>query len=100
MSDKRDFYTPKERRAVMLRVCSWLFTAGTAAMWIFRDRFGIERGDLLILTGIAVLLTTLSISGKRAERRLKADSETIRKIRESCGKGDYSSDIFYDERGK
>lgn len=90
MSEKRRFiYTPKEKPSVLLRVCSWLFTVGTAAMWIFRDSFDIARGDLLILTGIAVLLTTFSISGKRAEKRLKKQSETIEKIREESGKDEY-----------
>ena len=78
MSEKRRFiYTPKEKPSVLLRICRWLFTVGTAAMWVFRDKFDIDRGDLLILTGIAVLLTTFSISGKRAEKRLKKQSETI-----------------------
>lgn len=90
MSEKRRFiYTPKEKPSVMLRICSWLFTLGTASMWIFKDKFDTERGDLLILSGIAVLLATLSISGKRAEKRLKKHSETIEKIREESGKDEY-----------
>ena len=90
MSEKRRIiYTPKEKPSVLLRICSWLFTAGTAAMWIFRDKFDIDRGDLLILTGIAVLLTTLSISGKQAEKRLKRQGETIEKIRGESGRDEY-----------
>lgn len=95
MSDKRDFYTPKERRAVMLRVCSRIFAAGTAMLWIFRNKAGLERGDLLIMSGIAVLLLTFSMMSRRAENQLKADSETIKKIRENCGKDNYNNDIFY-----
>ena len=96
MNDKRKaFYMPKERRAVLLRICSWLFTAGTCLMWIFKDKFEIERGDLLIMSGIAVLLVTMSINSKSAEKRLKIDDETLRKIQEDIGKGDYNSDIYY-----
>lgn len=96
MNDKRKaFYMPKERRAVLLRICSWLFTAGTCLMWIFKDKFEIERGDLLIMSGIAVLLVTLSINSKSAEKRLKIDDETLRKIQEDIGKGDYNNDIYY-----
>ena len=96
MSDKRKpLYTPKERRSVLLRVCSWLFTAGTCLLWIFRDTFEIERGDLLILSGISVLLVTLSMNSKQSEKRLKIDDETLRKIQDEIGKSDYNNDIYY-----
>ena len=49
------------------------------------------------MSGTAVLLITLSLTGRRAERKAAADSETIRRIREETGKGDYNSDIFYDK---
>ena len=96
MSDNRKpFYVPKQRRSVLLRVCSWLFTAGTCLMWIFRDKFEIEQGDLLIMSGIAVLLVTLSMNSRRSEKRLKIDDETLRKIQEDIGKSDYNNDIYY-----
>ena len=66
-------------------------------MWISRDKFGFEKGDLLIMSGIAVLLITLSVMGGRAERRASADSETLRRIREDTGRGDYNSNIFFDK---
>lgn len=92
----RFIYIPKERPSVLLRVSSLLFCIGTALMWVTSEKFGFESGDMLIMTGIALLLLTLSVTGKRAERKAKADSETIQKLREECGKGDYNSDIFYD----
>lgn len=92
---KRVIYVPKERKSVLLRVSSGLFCVGTALMWVMKDRFGFEKGDLLIMSGIAVLLITLSLSGKRAERKAAADSETIKKIREKTGEDSYNSDIFY-----
>ena len=96
MSDEKRFiYIPRERRSVFLRVCSILFCIGTVLMWISRDKFGFEKGDLLIMSGVAVLLITLSVTGRRAERKASADSETLRRIREETGKGDYNSDIFY-----
>lgn len=95
--EKRFIYVPREQRSVLLRVSSTLFCIGTALMWISRDRFGFEKGDLLIMSGVAVLLITLSVSGRRAERRASVDSETLRRIREETGKGDYNSDIFYDK---
>ncbi|MDE6598986.1 MAG: hypothetical protein K2K34_02785 [Oscillospiraceae bacterium] len=98
MSDEKRFiYMPRERRSVLLRVCSILFCIGTVLMWISRDKFGFEKGDLLIMSGIAVLLITLSVMGGRAERRASADSETLRRIREDTGRGDYNSDIFFDK---
>ena len=64
-------------------------------MWIFKDKLEIERGDLLIMTGIAVLLVTLSMNSRQSEKRLKIDDETLRKIQEDIGKGDYNNDIYY-----
>ncbi|MDE6746277.1 MAG: hypothetical protein K2J72_06520 [Oscillospiraceae bacterium] len=96
-NEKRFIYMPRERRSVLLRVCSILFCLGTVLMWISRDKFGFEKGDLLIMSGIAVLLITLSVMGGRAERRASADSETLRRIREDTGRGDYNSNIFFDK---
>lgn len=96
MSDKKRFiYVPKERKSVLLRVSSILFCMGVLLMWLTADKFGFERGDLLIMSGIALLLITLSIQGKRAERRAAEDSRIIERIREETGKSDYNSDIFY-----
>ena len=98
MNGKREpIYTPKERKSVILRVCGMIFCAGTLFLLIFGSELGIERGDVLILCGIAVLLATLSINGARAERKNRDYSETIKKIREETGKGDYNSDIFYND---
>ena len=93
--DRKPFYMPKERRSVLLRVCSWLFTAGTCLLWIFKDKLEIERGDLLIMSGIAVLLVTLSMNSRNAEKRLKIDDETLQKIQEEIGTSDYNNDIYY-----
>lgn len=93
--DNRFIYVPKERPSILLRVCSLIFCIGTILMWVTKEKFGFEKGDLLIMTGIAVLLLTFTLSGKRAEKKAKADSEAIKKIREECGNCDYNSDIFY-----
>ncbi len=93
---KRVIYVPKERKSVLLRVSSWIFCIGTALMWVLKDKFGFEQGDLLIMSGIAILLITLSMSGARAERKAKAESEAIKRLRETGRSDDYNSDIFYD----
>ena len=99
MNRKREpIYTPKEKKSVLLRVCGIIFCAGTLFMLVFGSNLGIERGDMLILAGIAVLLATLSINGARAERKNKDYSETIKKIREETGKGDYNSDIYFKDK--
>ncbi len=90
---KRVIYVPKERKNILLRISGWLFCIGTAVMWVTRDRFGFEQGDLLIMSGVAVLLLTLSLSGARAERKAKAESEAIKRLRENGRSDDYNSDI-------
>lgn len=86
---------PKERKSVLLRVSGILFCFGTLVMWVFGSNLEIEQGDLLIMSGIAILLATLSINGARAERKNRDYSETIKKIREETGKDNYNNDIFY-----
>ncbi len=91
---KRVIYVPKERKSILLRVSSWLFCIGTAVMWAAKDRLGFEKGDLLIMSGIAVLLLTLSLSGIKAERKAKAESEELKRLREKSGSVDYNSDRY------
>ena len=93
---KRVIYTPKKRSSALLRISSLLFAAGTVIMWLVGERFCISSGNLLIMSGIAVLLLTCSVNGRRAEKKSEEYSEIIRQVREECGKGDYNNDIFYD----
>lgn len=95
MSQQRFIYTPKERPPVILRVSGLLFCIGVIFLWLMRKKFDIKLGNLMILTGIAVLLISLSILGKRVEKKLKATSDAIRHMSEKCGKDDYNSDIFF-----
>ena len=95
---REPIYTPKERKSILLRVCGIIFCVGTLFLLIFGENLGIERGDVLILAGIAVLLATLSINGARAERKNREYSETIKKIRDETGKDDYNSDIYYKDK--
>ncbi len=94
----RFLYKPKERPPRLLRISSLLFAAGTIMLWIFGRDIGLSTGNLLIMSGIAVLLLTCSINGIRAEKKARKQSEAVMKMREECGKGDYNNDIFYDDR--
>lgn len=95
MDDKNKFYAPKERRSVMLRSCSILFCAGTLILWFFHDRYGIEKGDMLIMSGIALLLLTMLLQNRHTEKKLKASDKELLKMREQCGKDDYNTDIYF-----
>ena len=95
MNDKNNFYTPKERRPIILRSCSILFCSGTLLLCIFRDKVGMEKGDLLIMAGIALLLLTCLMQGRRAEKQLKISEKELLKMREEVGKDDYNTDIYF-----
>lgn len=95
MSDKNNFYTPKERRPIILRSCSILFCAGTFLLCIFREKIGMEKGDLMIMAGISLLLLTFLIQGRRAEKQLKISEKELLKMREEVGKDDYNTDIYF-----
>lgn len=83
---KIPIYTPRERKPLLLRACSSLFCIGTLLMWIFSERLSVSTGDMLIMTGIAVLLITLSVNGIIAEKRIRKFGEEIKKLRENSGK--------------
>ncbi len=95
MSDKNNFYTPKERRPIILRSCSILFCAGTLLLCIFHEKIGMEKGDMLIMAGISLLLITCLIQGRRVEKQLKISEKELLKMREECGKDDYNTDIYF-----
>ena len=54
-----------------------------------------EKGDLMIMAGISLLLLTFLIQGRRAEKNLKIRDRELMKIREECGKDDYNTDIYF-----
>lgn len=89
MNDRKGVYVPKKRRPILLRSCSIFFCAGTLILWVFREKYSIETGDLLIMSGIAILLLTCLIQGKRTEKKLKKSDEELLKIREQCGRDEY-----------
>lgn len=95
MNDNRKFYVPKERRPIILRSCSILFCAGTLLLCVFHEKIGMEKGDLLIMSGISLLLLTFLIQGKRAEKQLKISDRELMKMREEVGKDDYNTDIYF-----
>lgn len=79
----------------MLKSCSILFCAGTVVLWIFHEKYGIEKGDMMIMSGIALLLLTLLLQNRRAEKKLKISDKELLKMREECGKDDYNTDIYF-----
>lgn len=79
----------------MLKSCSILFCAGTVILWIFHEKYGIEKGDMMIMSGIALLLLTLLLQNRRAEKQLKISDKELMKMREECGKDDYNTDIYF-----
>lgn len=79
----------------MLKSCSILFCAGTVVLWIFHEKYGIEKGDMMIMSGIALLLLTLLLQNRRAEKQLKISDKELMKMREECGKDDYNTDIYF-----
>lgn len=89
MNDRKGVYVPKKRRPILLRSCSIFFCAGTLILWVFREKYSIETGDLLIMSGIAILLLACLIQGKHTEKKLKKSDEELLKIREQCGRDEY-----------
>ncbi len=93
---KRSLFTSKKRQPLLLTLGGGIFILGVLLLWIFSERLGLELSDLLLMTGLALILFSLSVSSKRTEKKIRQQEEDLRKIREQCGKGDYNNDIFYD----
>ncbi|MCL2053076.1 MAG: hypothetical protein FWG90_01360 [Oscillospiraceae bacterium] len=66
-----------------------MFVAVVALAWVFQERLGIEKGSLLMFSGAAVIIITVSSQNRRTRRELAASELHIQKNRELIGTIDY-----------
>ncbi|MBQ7782819.1 MAG: hypothetical protein IJ368_02520 [Oscillospiraceae bacterium] len=89
-------YTPRKQNNTMLTIAVAAFAAAVAAMWFLRKRLFISVSDLLIYTGLALLLILFTIFDKKKKGKLYDDALELKDQRERIGDDDYSgSSIFF-----
>ncbi len=93
MSQRKRF-EPKLRSNVTLSAAAVLYPAAVAALWIFRNKVGLETADLLIITATAIPVILLTVSGRKKQRRLYEQSCELMERQEEIGT-ESPNDFFY-----
>ncbi|MBQ8781482.1 MAG: hypothetical protein IJZ72_07405 [Oscillospiraceae bacterium] len=84
-----------QKKNYILRVFEILLCAGTALMWLSREKLGLEIGDMMIMTGVTVFVASLSLLNRHAERKNKLGDSHIDKLRDEIGTEDYKSSAAF-----
>ncbi|MBQ7783340.1 MAG: hypothetical protein IJ368_05160 [Oscillospiraceae bacterium] len=89
-------YIPKKHNNAMLKIAVAAFAAAVTVMWFLRERLFISVSDLLIYTGLALLLIIFTIFDKKKKDKLYDDALELKDQREKIGDDDYNgSSIFF-----
>ena len=84
-----------QKKNHLLRAFELLLCAGTAMMWLVRERFGIENSDMMIMTGRALLVASVSMLNRNAERKNRLGNVHIDKLRDEIGTEDYKTSAAF-----
>lgn len=70
-------------------------------MWLNKDRFGIDTGDMLIATGAVLIVFSIANMNRKTEKSISASDKQLEEMRDKIGKDEYStSAIYFDEEGR
>ena len=94
-------YTPKKRRNPLLTALMAVLVVILLVMWLNMDRFGLEFSDMLIATGIALLLLSIASTNRKKEKEIEISDKQLEEMRDKIGKHEYStSAMYFDEELK
>ncbi len=95
----RERYTPADRKSPMSAAATWIFAAAVAALWYFRNKLALSVADMLILTGIALLMILLHICNIKRRNKITDDAQELLRRQDEIGTDDYSdSSIFFRDK--
>lgn len=67
-------------------------------MWLNKDRFGLDTGDMLISTGAVLIVFSIANMNRKTEKNISASDKQLEEMRDKIGKDEYStSAIYFDE---
>ena len=87
-------YVSKKRKNNLLKILTPVLCLATAVLWFTKDKLGIDDSKLFILTGMALLVVSLSYMNRSKEKKLRVEDDHIQKIRDNMGKDNYNSTFF------
>ncbi|MGN0554088.1 MAG: hypothetical protein ACI4I1_11930 [Oscillospiraceae bacterium] len=94
-------YTPKKRRNPLLKALMAVLVVILLVMWLNMDRFGVEFSDMLIATGIALILLSIANANRKMEKDIEISDKQLEEMRDKIGKDEYStSAMYFDEEFK
>ena len=88
-------YTPKKRRNPMLTALMAVLIVLLISMWLNKSRFGLNTGDLLIATGVVVLVFSIANANKKKEKEIAVSDKQLEEMRDKIGKDEYSTSTIY-----
>lgn len=88
-------YTPKKRRNPMLTALMAVLIVLLLSMWLNKSRFGLNTGDLLIATGVVVLVFSIANANKKKEKEIAVSDKQLEEMRDKIGKDEYSTSTIY-----
>lgn len=94
-------YTPKKRRNPLLKALMAVLVVILLVMWLNMDRFGLKFSDMLIATGIVLILLSIANANRRMEKEIEISDKQLEEMRDKIGKDEYStSSMYFDENLK
>lgn len=88
-------YTPKKRRNPLLKALMAVLVVILLVMWLNMDRFGVKFSDMLIATGIALILLSIANANRKMEKDIEISDKQLEEMRDKIGKDEYSTSAMY-----
>lgn len=98
MKLRQERYKPKKKRNPMLKALMVLMIVILAVMWLNKESFGLSAGDMLIATGLVILVFSIANANRKKEKEIAVSDKQLEEMRDKIGKDEYStSSIYFDE---
>lgn len=92
-------YMPKKRRNPLLKAMTAVLVIFVLAMWLNKERFGLELSDMFIASGIALGVLSLTMINRNKEKEVDLSDKQVLEMRDKIGKDEYStSSMFYSDK--
>ena len=89
-------FVPKLRSNYLLIVSAVLMLVTAAAMWKFRSQLGLSLPDLMMITGVSLIMAVLTALNFLSGKKNYDSASALVKKQEDIGKGKYTdSSIFF-----
>lgn len=88
-------YEPKLRKNPMLFFASAASAVCTAALWYFRERLSLTVPDMMMFTGVSLMIILLTLKNYFVKKENYSKAVELKKIRDDMSADDYSDNSIY-----